>query len=148
LTFKKIAQRIRVPAGFVLAPLLFAYDLRIGPGVVLAPLGVAALTVLGLALGVLLAPVGMLYEDIGRAIAVVTGLWFFLTPVVYRPPDRGILRLNPVTPVLDTTRAWLTSSAPAAADGFLLVSATATAFLIVAWVLLRLARPHLVERLG
>ena len=131
----------------VLAALLFAYDVPIGPGLLLAPLGIAALAMLGLAIGVVLAPAGLLYEDVGRAITVVTGFWFFLTPVVYRTPASGILRFNPVTPLLDTTRAWLTSSAPAT-DGFALVGVTATALLLVGWAVLRLARPHIVERLG
>ena len=131
----------------VLAAMLFAYDVRVGWDVLFAPLGIAALMLLGLALGVFLAPLGLLYDDVGRAVAMVTGLWFFLTPVIYRTPEEGLLRLNPVTPLLDTTRAWLTSSPPAA-DGFVLVTAAAAALLVVAWALLRLARPHVVERLG
>lgn len=131
----------------VLAAMLFAYDVRIGWSVLLAPLGIAALTLLGLAFGVLLAPVGLLYDDVSRAVAMVTGLWFFLTPVIYRAPQAGLLRFNPVTPLLETTRAWLTSSAPAA-GGFVLVSAAAAALLMLAWAVLRLARPHVVARLG
>ena len=131
----------------VLAALLFAYDVGIGPGVLLAPFGIAALTLLGLAIGTFLAPVGLLYDDVSRAITVVTGFWFFLTPVIYRAPADGILRFNPVTPLLDTTRAWLTSSAPIA-NGFVPVTAAAAALLMFAWALLRLARPHVVERLG
>ena len=131
----------------VLAVVLFAYDVPIGSGLLLAPIGIAALTLLGLAFGVFLAPAGLLYEDVNRAVAMVTGFWFFLTPVIYRAPEEGILRLNPVTPLLETTRAWLTSSTPAL-DGFAIVSAAAAALLLVAWALLRLARPHLVERLG
>jgi lipopolysaccharide transport system permease protein len=129
------------------AGMLNAYEVRVGWNVLLAPLGIAALMLLGLALGLLLAPVGLLYDDVGRAVAIVTGLWFFLTPVVYPAQEEGLLRLNPVTPLLDTTRAWLTSSAPSA-DGFLPVTAASAALLVVAWALLRLARPHVVERLG
>ncbi len=131
----------------VLAALLFAYDVPAGWSVLLAPLGIAALAVLGLAFGVVLAPLGLLYDDVGRAVVVMTGLWFFLTPVVYPAAQDGILRFNPVTPLLDTTRAWLTSSTPAA-GGFVLVTASATALLIAGWAFLRLARPHVVERLG
>lgn len=131
----------------VLAVVIFAYDVPIGWSVLLAPFGIAALVLLGLSFGVFLAPLGLLYEDVGRAVLMVTGLWFFLTPVIYRAPATGILRLNPVTPLLETTRAWLTSSTPVA-DGFIIVTIAAAALLIVAWALLRLARPHVVERLG
>jgi lipopolysaccharide transport system permease protein len=131
----------------VLAVLLIAYDVPIGTGILLAPLGIAALALLGLALGVLVAPVGLLYGDVDRAIGLATGFWFFLTPVIYRAPESGILRFNPVTPLLETTRAWLTASA-AATDGFVLVSAIAVVLLGVAWFLQRLARPHVVAPLG
>lgn len=131
----------------VLGAVLLAYGVPVGPRMLLAPIGIAALVLFGLAVGLLLAPAGLLYDDVGRAIGMVTGFWFFLTPVLYRPPENGILRLNPVTPLLDTTRAWLTSSA-AGTHGFLPVSIAALALLVAAWLLLRLARPHVVERLG
>jgi lipopolysaccharide transport system permease protein len=131
----------------VLGAVLFAFDVAVGPGVLLAPLGIAALALLGLSLGVLLAPVGLLYDDVGRAVTLATGFLFFLTPVIYRAPESGILRLNPVTPLLETTRGWLTSSG-APSDGFAPVSMAALALLVGAWLLLRLARPHVVERLG
>ncbi len=131
----------------LLGLVLLAYGVPVGPGLLLAPLGVAALIGLGLAFGVLLAPLGLLYDDVGRAIVMVANFWFFLTPVVYSAPAAGLLRLNPVTPLLETARTWLTSAEPAA-PGFLLVSLTAVVLLLVGWGLLRLARPHLVERLG
>lgn len=131
----------------VLALVLLWYDVRIGSGILYAPIGIGALMLLGLAIGVFLSPVGLLYDDVGRAITMVASFWFFLTPVVYPAPREGILRFNPVTPLLESSRAWLTSSG-GAADGFLLVSVAAMGSMVVAWLLLRLARPHVVARLG
>jgi lipopolysaccharide transport system permease protein len=131
----------------VLAAVLVAYRVPIGMGLLLAPLGIAALAVLGLAFGVLVAPIGLLYGDVSRAMAMATSFWFFLTPVIYRAPENGILRFNPVTPLLDTTRAWLTSSA-VTTRGFVPVAGLAVALLVVAWFLQRLARPHVVAPLG
>ncbi|HEX2060981.1 MAG TPA: ABC transporter permease [Thermoanaerobaculia bacterium] len=130
----------------VLAVALFAYAIPLAPGALLFPLGIAALMVLGLAIGIFLAPFGMLYEDVGRGVMLVTTFWFFLTPVIYPAPASGPLRLNPVTPLLDTTRAWLT--APAAPWGFVAVALVATVVLGGAWLLERLARPHVVARFG
>jgi lipopolysaccharide transport system permease protein len=96
---------------------------------------------------VLVAPVGLLYADVGRAMGMATGFWFFLTPIIYRVPESGLLRLNPVTPLLDTTRAWLTAS-PAATEGFVFVSVAALILLSFAWFIHRLARPHVVASLG
>lgn len=131
----------------LLGVVLLASGVPLGESLLLVPFGIAALVMLGLAFGVLLTPLGLLYDDVGRAIVMVSGFWFFLTPVVYRAPTEGLLRLNPVTPLLEMTRTWLTSAEPASL-GFLVVSGTALALLAIGWLLLRLARPHLVERLG
>lgn len=131
----------------ILAIVLAAFRAPVASTMLLAPFGIAALLLFGLALGLFATPLGMLYDDVGRAIALVSGFLFFLTPVIYRTPSTGILRFNPVTPLLDTTRAWLTS-APPRSSGFALVTALSLAGLALAWLLERLARPHMVARLG
>lgn len=135
----------------VLAVVLAAAGTSAGWSLLLAPLGLAVLVVLGLAIGLALAPLGLLYEDVGQAIAVATGFWFFLTPIVYPwpvdLPGTALIELNPVTPVLATTRAWITG-APGAAPGQLAaVGAAALVLLAASWLVYRLARPHLVARL-
>jgi lipopolysaccharide transport system permease protein len=130
----------------VLAAALFVFRVSITASVLLMPCGLAALATFGLALGIFAAPLGMLYDDIGRGLLMVTSFWFFLTPVIYRTPAAGIVRLNPVTALLDTTRAWMTGGH--AANGFALVTTFSLAMLIVAWLFHRLARPHFVARLG
>lgn len=117
-----------------------------GAEILLVPIGVAALVLLGLTLGLFAAPAGLLYDDVGRALTLLAGFWFFLTPVVYPTPARGLLRFNPVTPLVETTRQWLTSGAPL--GRFFAVTGGVAAALVVAWLIHRLARPHVVARLG
>jgi lipopolysaccharide transport system permease protein len=131
----------------VLVPLLVWYDPRWSASFLLAPVGVVSLLLLGTALGLLLAPVGLLYPDVQRGLGVVTGLLFFLTPVLY-PPANGLLgSANPVTPLLVTARRWLAGGDVTAAPGFAPVLAAASLGVAVAWVGYRLARPHLIVRL-
>lgn len=131
----------------ILAILIPIFRTSLTAEMLLAPFGIAALLLFGLALGLLLAPLGLLYDDVSRAIAMVTSFLFFLTPVIYAKPTAGILRLNPITPLLDTTRAWLTSSTPRS-SGFAIVTIASLVALAIAWLLHRLARPHVVARLG
>ena len=114
----------------------------------LVPLGVAALLGLGLALGWLVALLGLLYADVPNALAVGLNLWFLVTPVVYSLPARyGIwLRFNPVTPLLLTTRSWLLAGAAAPAPGFWLVAGLAGILFLANWLAYRLAQPHLIAR--
>lgn len=114
-----------------------------GPGLLLSGL---ALVLLGFAIGLLVAPWALLYDDAKYALTMLATFWFFLTPVAYRPVTGGILALNPVTPLLRTARSAFTDGAWS--GGFPLVVAAALAMLVAGWLLYRLARPYVVERLG
>lgn len=118
----------------------------------LFPLGLAALLGLGLALGLLLVPIGVLYQDVEHALGLVTALWFFVTPIVYPVPAGwpGSLTatLNPAGAVLDTTRAWLLGTPALHLAPFLWTSAAALVALLVGWLLYRLALPILIERMS
>jgi lipopolysaccharide transport system permease protein len=95
--------------------------------------------------------VGLLYEDVGQGLSVALTFWFFLTPVIYPWPRTGggawLVAHNPLTPVLHTTRAWLTGAPGASPWAFAAVSAGAAALLLAAIIAYRVARPHLVARL-
>jgi lipopolysaccharide transport system permease protein len=134
----------------LLAVLLWA-GVALGPSILLVPLAVASLIVLGTAVGVLLAPFGMLYQDVPRGLTLVLTLWFFVTPVVYPVPDGPLATLlvwNPATPLIVTARDWLTTGTTAMPLAFTAVSLAAVALLGVALVVYRLAMPHLVARLA
>jgi lipopolysaccharide transport system permease protein len=135
----------------VLAAVLVATGTSPGAAVLLAPLGMIALLALGFAIGLALTPIGLLYHDVGQGLTVAAGFWFFLTPVVYPWPvdvaGDALIALNPVTPLLVTTRAWLTGASGADAAHLAAVGAGALVLLLAAWVVYRLARPHLVARL-
>lgn len=135
----------------VLLPVLVWYGVAAGPGVLLAPAGVLALLVAGFAAGLLLTPVGLLYQDVARGLTLAAGFWFFLTPVIYPPPASWpaslTATLNPVAPLLVTTRSWMTGGSVAPARAFLPVVVLSLLCLAAAWLCYRLARPHLIARL-
>jgi lipopolysaccharide transport system permease protein len=130
----------------VLAAVLVGYRIAPGTSLLFVPFGIAALALFGTMLGIFAAPLGMLYDDVGRALTLLTSFWFFLTPVIYPAPTSGILRWNPVTPLLDTTRQWLTGAA--ASNAFSVVATATIPALAAAWLVHRLARPHVIARLG
>lgn len=119
--------------------------------ILLAPIGILALLALGATLGLLLVPGGMLYPDIQRGVNIITPLWFFMTPVVYSPPTTWpavlIAKLNPVSPLLVTTRELLTTGTLSQTGYFLLIVCLMPVLFIASWVLYRLAMPHLIVRM-
>ncbi|XZE51426.1 ABC transporter permease [Planctomycetaceae bacterium SH139] len=118
----------------------------------LAPLGILSVLMLGFTIGLLLVPVGMLYQDVSRGLVMLTTFWFFLTPVVYPPPTSwpgSLLNwMNPVSPLLLTTREMLTTGDLSRSGDFLIVTCLMLMFLVVAWVSYRLALPHLIARMS
>lgn len=120
--------------------------------VILAPLALIHLVLLGTFIGLLLAPIGALYQDINRALTLIIGFWLFLTPVVYPIPSSGvfgtIVKLNPVTPLLVATRELATTGIVSDPQGFWFASLISTIGLLIAWVVYRLAMPFVIERIS
>jgi lipopolysaccharide transport system permease protein len=114
--------------------------------------GVASLLLLGTALGVLLVPLGVLYQDVGRGLRLVSQFWLYLTPVIYLPPVTGpgtlVNWLNPVSPLLNATRDWLLHGASWWALPSLMYMLAAAVLLAGALVLFRISMPFLIERMG
>lgn len=130
----------------VLAAALALFRAPLAPTALLFPLGLLALLVLGAAAGLLAAPLGLLYDDVSRALFLGAALLFFLTPVAYPLPADGLFRLNPVGILLGQARHWLTGGG--LDPLFVAVTAAAFAALVIAWLFYRLARPHVIARLG
>ena len=118
----------------------------------LALAGVLAILCFGFMIGLLLTPVGLLYTDIGQTLTIMVSFWMLLTPVVYKPPSTGLLatlsKLNPVSPLIITTREWLTVGPATQFIPALCVFLATLLLLFGGWVLYRLTMPILVERMG
>ncbi len=120
--------------------------------IILAPVALIHLVMLGTFLGLLLAPMGVLYQDFTMGLTLATSFWLFLTPVVYPVPNEGlfgtIVKLNPVTPLLVTTRELATTGVISNPQGFWLASVFALLGLFLTWIFYRVAMPYVVERVS
>ncbi|MCX7595408.1 MAG: ABC transporter permease [Fischerella sp.] len=120
--------------------------------VILAPVSLIHLVLLATFIGILLAPIGVLYQDISKGLTLLTGFWLLLTPVVYPVPSSGtfgaLVKLNPVTPLLVTTRELATTGVISNPVGFWVVSIITLVGLLFTWVAFRLAIPFVVERVS
>lgn len=120
--------------------------------VILAPVALIHLVILGTFFGLLLAPMGALFQDFTMGLTLTTGFWLFLTPVVYPVPNEGlfgtIVELNPVTPLLVITRELATTGVISNPQGFWLASFFAWLGLFLTWIFYRVAMPYVVERIS
>jgi lipopolysaccharide transport system permease protein len=131
---------------------LFSFGVGVPWTAIWFPFGMLALIGMGISLGLLITPVAILYHDIGQALPFALYLWMFLTPVIYPAPATWpaslLVLLNPVSPVLDTTRDWLFSGSPQFLTGFFAVCGLTVLGLLAGWLLYRLALPILIERMS
>lgn len=136
----------------LIAGLFIWFRIPITWNVILAPVALIHLVLLGTSIGLFLAPIGALYTDIAKGIPLIVSPWLLLTPVIYPLPRTGvfasIVNLNPVTPLLVTTRDLATTGIVSNPSGFWVVSGLGFGLLLVAWLFYRLAMPFIVERMS
>jgi lipopolysaccharide transport system permease protein len=116
------------------------------------PLGILSLVLVGFVVGVLITPLGLLYDDVQQTLPIATTVLLLLTPVLYPVPQSGIAssiaNFNPLTPLVVSTRDWLTVGASPFTASFVIVTVTAIALLLLGWVTFRVSMPHIIARIG
>lgn len=111
------------------------------------------LIVLGMAIGLLLLPLSLLYKDVQFVLPSLLQFLMYLTPVVYAKPvyegATKILDFNPVTPVLTGARAWLLGLDTMVPSWQILVIAGASLLLLFIGIIFqRITVAILIERMG
>lgn len=85
-----------------------------GPGVVFVPVLVALVLVMALGAAFFLAPLNLVFKDVGNAISILMTFGMFLAPVLYAPPVRFpfslVNVLNPFSPLLIATHQLIAGS--------------------------------------
>ena len=118
----------------------------------LFPLGIVGVLMLGLAIGILLIPLGSLFGDVSRFVGFALGFLMYLTPVVYPVPKDGwaatLVHLNPATYLLGATRDWLSFGESAYTLEFFVLLVVSFLLTLLGLIILKIVMPHLVARLG
>lgn len=134
-----------------LAALLY-FQVQLSWTLLLVPFALLMLILLGTLFGLLLVPLGALYKDVGEGVGVLIRFAFFLTPIVYPPPQSWpytlIVQINPVTPLLQGIRDLMATGSMNHPELFFTYSLFTVLGLMLALVFYRLAIPIVLERLG
>jgi lipopolysaccharide transport system permease protein len=136
----------------LLAGVLIYFHVKFDAGILFFPVSIVGLILLGTACGLIVAPIGSLYGDIGRAIPLITSFWMLLTPVVYPARTTGLAAWlatwNPVSPMIMIARQSLTGQELTHLVPFFCVSSASLLLLFFGWIAFRIAMPHLIARMG
>lgn len=119
----------------------------------LFPFALFTVVILALALGLLLIPIGSLYGDVGSAVASFIGLLMYTAPVVFPVPEGDgllalIMRYNPLTPGIALCRDLLVNGSFQWLVPALIYTGVSLVVGLLALAVLRVAMPHLVQRMG
>jgi lipopolysaccharide transport system permease protein len=128
------------------------YGIAPAPTAGLALAAALVLLCMGAALGLVLAPFGLMYQDVGRGVALLLQFWMYLTPVVYLPPvslPAALVNvINPVSAPLVAARDWLLLGEAGPTPVLMVGTIAAVAALVPALLFFRLALPAALDRLG
>lgn len=136
----------------ILLAVLLIFRVQVSWEVIFVPAALVMIILLGLTIGLFLTPVGLLYTDISSGLALLTQFWFFVTPVIYPPPQTFpfslINTLNPVSPLLVGARDLLTKGILMNAPSFFAICGFTFVGLLVAWFIFHVSIPIIVERMS
>lgn len=120
--------------------------------IIFAPIGLFAIVLAGFSIGLLLTPIGMLYQDINRGLGVLLPFFMYLTPTVYPVSREGmigsIMKFNPIAIFIAQTRNWLTAQPVFDMEFFWVYTFLIILVFLVGLVLYRLSMPIIIERIG
>ena len=135
----------------LLIPAFLIFQVPLHASILYAPIAILGLVLIGAALGLLLMPIGSLYQDVGRFISMVLTFWMIITPIIYVPlttyPGSLLNWVNPASPLLLLARDWLLlGTTPHFAVGMVFAVA-AIPISLIALVVYRVSIPVLIERM-
>ena len=135
----------------LLVPAFLIFQVPLHASILYAPIAILGLVLIGAALGLLLMPIGSLYQDVGRFISMVLPFWMIITPIIYVPlttyPGSLLNWINPASPLLLLARDWLLLGTTTHFAVGMVFAVAAIPISLIALVVYRVSLPVLIERM-
>lgn len=127
--------------GFLLFYIFRGQVPMINSSVLWTPVLILQVMLLGFGCGIIISSLTTKYRDLNILVGFGVSLWMYATPVVYESstlPEkwRGVLMLNPMSPVIETFRAIYLEGGQGIPYGYLAVSLALTAVVVFLGVVL------------
>jgi len=136
---------------FMLFVVMLIYSVPFNYYTLLIIVPIFGLITIGTLLGLLIAPIGMLYQDIQKGILSLISIMMFFTPVLFPTPEKGIMvriiEINPLTPFFLSLREVLFASSITYVRESIIITMVAFLLLFMAWAIYRITIPILAERM-
>jgi lipopolysaccharide transport system permease protein len=117
-----------------------------------AILSLGVVIVTGTFIGIVISPLGALYSDIQRSLPFLIQFLMFLSPVVIAVPTSGLLRdlmlANPLSNLVEVPRSLMVHTHTDQLGGLIMTGCISIVLTLVAWVVLKISFPRIIERMG
>ena len=136
----------------ILFALVLFFGLSFDLKILLLPIALFGVIIFGTAIGLVLAPVGLLYTDISRLITLGLSLFMYITPVVYVVSSSGIMKsimeINPFTPIVSAVRYTMFDLDFLYGNYFTILMVSGGLLFFIALAFYRFSIPIIVERIS
>ncbi|RIA10280.1 lipopolysaccharide transport system permease protein [Flavobacteriaceae bacterium MAR_2010_72] len=131
---------------------LMVYGVPLQGLLLLFPLALLCVVFFGTSVGLLITPLGLLYNDIAKMIGLGMRFLMYASPVVYVVPKSGIMKTimewNPLTALITVTRDLIIGGAFDYLYYFMWVMMASLPLFLIALLFYRVSIPILVERMN
>ena len=114
------------------------------------PLTFLILNLAGISVGLLITPIGLLYNDVSKFISLALRFIMYVTPVVYTIPETGLMKTlmewNPLTPLILINRNVILGLDLSFLNYFVGISIAIIPLLLLGLLIYRVSIPVIVER--
>ena len=136
----------------LLIPAFLWFGVSLSWALLLAPLTIVLMVLWGTGIGLLLMPIGALYQDVGRFLRLAIPFWMIITPIIYVAPDTFpgslLVWLNPASPLLLLSRDLILVGGSSFWVPAILVGILTVPLFLLGVVVFRISIPVLVERMS
>ncbi len=139
-----------IPKILLLIILLFIFGVDYHHSIWLFPIIMLGAVFFGFSLGLILTPIGLLYNDVSKLIMTALRFLMYITPVVYVVPSEGIMKTimeyNPFSPLILMARGTILGNPTEHLQYYLIVLLSCIPIFLIALVFYRVSIPIIVER--
>ncbi|AGC77396.1 lipopolysaccharide transport system permease protein [Nonlabens dokdonensis] len=128
----------------------FFFSVSLSWYILLFPLTFLILNLAGISVGLLITPIGLLYNDVSKFISLSLRFIMYVTPVVYTIPETGLMKTlmewNPLTPLILINRNVLLGLELSFLNYFIGIALVTIPLLLLGLLIYRVSIPVIVER--
>lgn len=116
----------------------------------MVPVYVIALIFLGTGMGLLISPIGILYQDVGQSLSIISPFWMILTPVVYPAAQSNAVwnAINPPAGLLSASRDLLVTGQTEMHWLAIIWLLIAIPYFLIGLIWYRISFPIVIERMA